>query len=415
MVLTFSLCTSCGEHMQPEEARCASCGNARLNADPVSTLSFSPPSAPTQAKREYRSELRSERKSERPTNLLSMVLPRKGQPNVVLPIAATMVGLFALIPICMYSIESSYQNTAHSYLNEKALEAIKTGQNTDAIEIMTREQIEHRGLGPDQQQIMDQARYERAGQALHSGSYDLAVIDLKHISARFPRNMVEQRLAQVNYQIAHQPKQPKQAAQRKAEEHPSSPAPPPVPPPAQPQKKSMSGSGKLQQLAAKDLSKGQKHNSEMQALEGVAVVPQQNNAPVSPPVVQPPVRVGWPYIVPQNDRALSRAQPSQGQISQAANEQGEQLRPSGQRDRRAGQSAGALAMVVKPSPSPLGNDTSGRSVTHAGNEAINESEFVPLDLVRYNELLATYFSREQKTTHEPPSFKEWIKLGKPKF
>jgi len=42
-------------------------------------------------------------------------------------------------------------------------------------------------------------------------------------------------------------------------------------------------------------------------------------------------------------------------------------------------------------------------------------DFVPSDVVRYNELLATYFSATHKDNQEPPSYKEWLKSGKPKF
>jgi len=39
------------------------------------------------------------------------------------------------------------------------------------------------------------------------------------------------------------------------------------------------------------------------------------------------------------------------------------------------------------------------------------------DQVRYNELLAGYFSQEHKVSgaNEPPSLKEWIDNGRPKF
>ena len=98
-----------------------------------------------------------------------------GQPAVLLPILASTVGLFALIPICMYAIDNSYKDISVKYLNDKALEAIQIGHTTEAIEIMTREQIEHTTLRRDQLDILDQAFYKRSAQFMESNNYTSAL------------------------------------------------------------------------------------------------------------------------------------------------------------------------------------------------------------------------------------------------
>lgn len=179
MVVAISLCTRCGSQTQADDRYCQDCGG------------FIEKSVRSEA------SASSIRKAFRPSILkLIMSSTRPGQPAFMMPILASAIGIVALIPICMYAIESSYRDISHKYLNEKALEAIAIGHTTEAIEIMTREKIEHATLRPDQLAIMDQALYRRSAQFMESKNYTAALGDLHRITTEFPRSLVDQRIAE---------------------------------------------------------------------------------------------------------------------------------------------------------------------------------------------------------------------------
>lgn len=312
MVAVASLCTSCGSQIQTEDRYCQECGNYLDDKKSLSSYSS----------QRHIPVVNPERK------FLGITLPRSGQPAVVLPLVASFIGLFLLIPICLYGIETSYKSTAHSYLNEKALEAIKIGHTTEAIDIMTREVIEHKELTTDQRQIMDQAMYVRSGQFMESNDYTSALADLNGISPTFPRAMVEER-SRLCYQALHNGQQRK--------------------PQSAPPKQTATYSDAIQQR---------------QSFE---------------------------------KRAKTELSKLKQSLSNATIE-------------RSGD-----GLTAESIESPDANQS--QLVSHADNRAStnSNSDFVPTDVVRYNELLATYFSHGQTSSKEPPTFKEWVRLGKPKF
>ncbi|CAN5327785.1 hypothetical protein BH10CYA1_BH10CYA1_30100 [soil metagenome] len=60
----------------------------------------------------------------------------------------------------------------------------------------------------------------------------------------------------------------------------------------------------------------------------------------------------------------------------------------------------------------------GQSPAQKGLLKVKSAKITENDQVRYNELLAGYFSEEHKlssASSEPPSLKEWIDIGRPKF
>jgi hypothetical protein len=63
-------------------------------------------------------------------------------------------------------------------------------------------------------------------------------------------------------------------------------------------------------------------------------------------------------------------------------------------------------------------DPSHSSTASLGNKGGKPTKILEHDVVRYNELLARYFSQDKKQlsgSAEPPALKEWIELGKPSF
>lgn len=311
MVAVVSLCTSCGSQIQADDRYCQDCGNY-LSLRNTATPS---PNQPVVVQRERK--------------FLWFKVPNNRQPAVVLPIVASFAGLLLIIPACLYGIETSYKSTAHSYLNEKALEAIKIGHTTEAIDIMTREEIEHKTLTQDQRQIKDQALYVRAGQFMESNDYTSALADLNSITPTFPRALVEERFLLCNRALH-------KGQQRK-------------PQTGQPKQPAEDGDAHQQRQSIERKAKAEL-NKFKQSLRGASIA--QNGDAVTVEAIAPPETASEPS-------------------TQATNRK----------------------------------DANSKNST---------SDFVPTDVVRYNELLATYFSRGQ-SSKEPPTLKEWVRLGKPKF
>ncbi len=81
--------------------------------------------------------------------------------------------------------------------------------------------------------------------------------------------------------------------------------------------------------------------------------------------------------------------------------------------RRSDVSVDVAAGQTPPSETPARTDMPPRRPEKSKSAKISEN-----DQVRYNELLAAYFSQEYKQSSgasEPPSLKEWIDSGRPKF
>lgn len=80
-----------------------------------------------------------------------------------------------------------------------------------------------------------------------------------------------------------------------------------------------------------------------------------------------------------------------------------------------GDSALADDSASPPHPDASRSDSAAKKVSAGKPKAVKITEN---DQVRYNELLAGYFSQEHKQSSaatEPPSLKEWIDSGRPKF
>jgi hypothetical protein len=281
---------------------------------------------------------------------------------VLLPILASTVGLFALIPICMYAIDNSYKDISVKYLNDKALEAIQIGHTTEAIEIMTREQIEHTTLRRDQLDILDQAFYKRSAQFMESNNYTSALADLYRITPAFPKKLVEQRIAECN---GHLPDGGKHG-------HPTS-----------------------QTQPAKDATNQAK-------IKGMV-------APETQPAAQAQLQNPAPSLVPSvsADQQKSLSQKLLSTLKQR------HLLPERKRASEVSTTTNNTAEIGNLNSTTAAGSASGNSATAQTTSA--EPDFVPTDVVRYNELLAGYFSHNKKTRSEPPTFKEWVRAGRGNF
>ena len=361
MVVAFSLCTKCGSQTQTDDRFCQDCGTVVERS----------------TRNELHSSLRSSPNQVKPItkkHWFTMPGSTPGQPAVLLPILASTIGLFALIPICMYAIDNSYKDISVKYLNDKALEAIEIGHTTEAVEIMTREQIEHTTLRRDQLDVLDKAFYKRSAQFMESNNYTSALADLYRITPAFPKKLVEQRIAECN---SHLPDGGKHIQPQSR----TAPAP------------------------AKDGSNAVNTNG--------LVAP--GAAPIAPAQLQNPVPSLVPSVSADQQKSISQKListlkqrhllPERKRISTDSRSSNNVDTNSTASNTTA--SAGSPSHTTAPGSvgeTPANASTSG-----------SDQDFVPTDVVKYNELLATYFSHNQKTRSEPPTFKEWVRAGRGNF
>jgi len=295
---------------------------------------------------------------------LANLSPRSAKPVIALPVVAAVVALFLMVPWGIYALERSYSSISAQYICEQANKNIDEQRPGVAIELLGRLSLAHGGLTASQQQQMNRALFQEADQCILAGKYQSALADLKRISKEFARQQELQERAEVCKRYLWQQANIAKSSRGNSILHG-----------ARPQYSQNSLASLESKLAAAE--RQSRHKAEHKDAAGTRKL-----APVSAPV----------KFAESKEKVRKIASYNSSNIAV---------------DATTTSNSDALQSRV---PETAAADKP---------KAKSSAGFAHNDVVRYNELLAGYFSSrsgvQSGDLHEPPSFREWIEMGKTKF
>lgn len=286
--------------------------------------------------------------------------PGLAKPVVTLPLIFAAVIGFVLIIIFLLGFEKSYSAFSNRYVIEQARQAHKENRFDEAATIMERFAIGHQ-LDEQQRTLLYDVYLARAEQRIGRSDYVGAMSDLDKISAQYSKFiLVTGRKNELVELIKVQ------QAQALAQSF-------------------IAAKGRLK------VERSKLHRNEKPAMSSPT-----NSVLVAPSAIS---------VVPQSETP-------RGAIHSES--------PSVRSESTSGSESAAGHSEPVDFPPALSNPAPSRSELPAqkGLLKAKAAKITESDQVRYNELLAGYFSQEHKQTSgasEPPSLKEWIDIGRPKF
>jgi len=269
--------------------------------------------------------------------------------------AGIIVVVFVLLPSLLRTLDGAYNSISKQFMYEQAQKHEKSGKLEEALNVMT---LLERSGACDKYQIafLDRVLFEHAVACAHIGNFGQALIDLSRITPNYKdfkavQEKTRQYQADAEKAIAHMKKH--------------------QPKPSAPNQSDSSAQRAATSLRIEDMFKS---------------------------------AISLPDAVNRQKKQLAEKQANEAARDSAASQ-----------ERPPGPEPGSVNPApASPAPGSVNPPLPGRQKTEAAG-ACKES-----DLIRYNELLAGYFSRGPQggthgSSHEPPSFKEWLSLGKPNF
>ncbi len=291
--------------------------------------------------------------------------PSLAKPVVTLPLVALAVIGFALIMFLLLGFEKSYSGFSNHYVIEQATQAYKENRFDEAATILERLSV-GRKLDDQQRTLLCDVYLARAEQRVGRSDYVGAMSDLDKIPSQYSKFILvtgrKNELAElIKVQQVHAQAQALSATK-----------------------------GRLKQDRSKSTQAGKITNSVLSAPPAISVKLRSEAQQSSTPSEFPKVGSQTPVV------------------------RSESTLPSAEIDQKS------PALARTEAQPALSNAVSSRSElpTQKGLLKAKAAKITENDQVRYNELLAGYFSQEHKQSSgasEPPSLKEWIDIGRPKF
>lgn len=445
MTIELCSCHKCGSATSNEDRYCQDCGTFLQ----VSEVRLDLPIAGR-----FRTELS----------------PHSAKTTVPIPLIAGIVIALILTPFLICTVEKLGASVSRQFIREQAQTALKNDKPKEALKLLRSLMLNNNNsLTTSERMILNQALYTESMALAQQGSYKIALAELSQISSDYPELLkVQQQLAAWKTLSLQQERQ----AQVRSNAHRESCRL------KQRATKLAHSDDKLNSFssAINNESAGKADSSFASSLpssttafgkETVAACKTgqiQNGADntiVSGSELQTAEKNGRsrierierePGFLPAPDRQLQTTVSSRNggcvQTSIQNNRRSEsetntqQLAP-GELKTRGDLSARAIEpqanapydgsgitatdlkasgnSAIIPNGARLLDDNTGRPNARQNSEAKSERHFAHKDVVRYNELLAAYFSgkvnRGQKPGQaaEPPSLKEWVDAGRPGF
>lgn len=349
------LCPSCRAEISEDDSFCQECGSALSFADGEE-------SAPRLAQLK-----------------MARLHPSLAKPVVTLPLIAMAVVGFVLVMVFLISFEKSYSGFSNHYVIEQAAQAYKENRFDEAATILERFSIAHK-LDDQQRTLLSDVYLARAEQRVGRSDYVGAMSDLDKIPSQYAKFiLVTGRKNELAELIKVQQTQA--------------------------------------QAQALSVTKGRvKHERGQSALSAKSSVSSSTNTVLpAPSVISAAPQSELPHASTRAESKVMSAEPEQRPSGRVPS-----ISPPESSVARAEPSQSRSESLRSESPAVLPNAASIRSELpgQKGLLKAKAARITESDQVRYNELLAGYFSHEHKQTSgasEPPSLKEWIDIGRPKF
>lgn len=352
------LCPSCRAEISEDDSFCQECGSALSLPDAVESVS-----QPAQLK-------------------MARLHPSRAKPVVTLPLVALAVVGFALIMVFLVGFEKSYSGFSNRYVIEQATKSYKENRYDEAATILERFSVGHK-LDESERTLLSDVYLARAEQRVTRADYVGAMSDLGKIPSQYSKFILvtgrKNELAElIKVQQAQAQSQSTSATKGHSKQERSKSSTSPVSSLTSPVSSSTSPVlSSTKSISSTTKPSSSTTNSVLQAPLAISTARQAELPRSSARSDSPVVHSELPAA---HSEALVRSAESQ----------------------------------PAPVASPPKSDLAAQKVLLKAKAAkITES-----DQVRYNELLAGYFSQDHKQTSgasEPPSLKEWIDIGRPKF
>lgn len=300
--------------------------------------------------------------------------PSLAKPVVTLPLVAMAVVGFFLVMVFLLGFEKSYSAFSNHYVIEQATQAYKENRFDEAATILERFSIGHK-LDEQQRTLLSDVYLARAEQRVGRTDYVGAMSDLDKIPSQYAKFiLVTGRKNELAELIKVQQTQA--------------------------------------QAQALSVAKGRvKHERGKSVLSAKSSVSSSTNTVLPAPSVI--------SAAPQSEppHALTR---EESPVVSAESERGHSGRVRTMSSPDSPGTSAESPEARSESPAAPANAAAIRSdlPVQKGLLKAKAAKITESDQVRYNELLAGYFSHEHKQTSgasEPPSLKEWIDIGRPKF
>ncbi len=372
---TLPLCPSCQAEISEDDSFCQECGSPLSLAE-----AGEPVRQPVQLK-------------------MTRLHPSLGKPVVALPLVGLIVLGLVLITIFLLGFEKSYSGFSNRYVIEQATQSYKENRFDEAATILERLSLSHK-LDDEQRTLLSDVYLARSEQRAGRSDYVGAMSDLLKIPPQYSKFiLVTGRRNELAELIKVQQAQAQAQALAAAKNHVKS-------------ERSKS------QLSSKALANSAT-TATLQAPPAISVTPATETVSSGNHGQAQSTGSEFP---------ASRIE-SSGRAESQMSHSGSQTLLSGSQTSHSGSQtslSGSQAAQSEVQPSRLetkptaSNSPAMRSEASVPNGLLKAkaSKITENDQVRYNELLAGYFSQEHKQSSgasEPPSLKEWIDIGRPKF
>lgn len=366
-------CPSCRAETAEDDVFCQECGAALPVAEPVA---------------ESRSAVRSG---------LERLHPSLSKPVVALPLVVFAIVAIGAISFFLVGFEKSYSGFSNQYVVDQAHQAYKDSRFDEAATFLERLALTH-SLDEEQKTLLNDIYLARSSQRMQRLDYAGAMSDLNKIPPQYSKFvLVSGRKNELTELIKVRQAQQQASAFPMPKNH-----------------------LKTDKVASSHSSKK------------VAAPAAESAENLSPPSAISSTNERVANEIVANERSTNeRVADERTAHERSANERSANERSANERtvnermanariasrvdspSRRSDVSVDAAAGQTPPSETPARTDTPPRRPEKSKSAKISEN-----DQVRYNELLAAYFSQEHKQSSgasEPPSLKEWIDSGRPKF
>ncbi len=313
------------------------------------------------------------------------------KPVVALPLIIFVVAVFVFVPICLVRFEKSYSEFSVKYATEQALNSYKENHFDEAAMVLERLAISHK-LDEEQRSLLNNIYLARAEQRANNLDYNNAIGDLDKISPQFSKSILVSLKKHEYFELLTKQQNRTRASVAVAKAH-------------------------LKTAAHSTSLKTPTVCTEPSLSTPVAlktVLSSNKSTPASKSVASTtalssntsPAKLTADYSSPT--LSLTGSPTAKAPFSSTATV------PAFPPTTTNAPMMASSPTLIQSSPEmphsqslPAKVPKTSKSIKYAEN-----------DLVRYNELLAGYFSQDRKTSSAlagPPSLKEWIDLGKPSF
>ncbi|RTL44954.1 MAG: hypothetical protein EKK48_06805 [Candidatus Melainabacteria bacterium] len=315
---------------------------------------------------------------------LERLHPSLSKPVVALPLVSIALIAVGAISFFLVGFEKSYSGFSNQYVVDQARQACKENKFDEAATCLERLALNHK-LDDDQLALLNDVYLARSAQRVQRLDYVGAMADLNRIPPQYSKFIVvNTRRNELNELIrARQAQQQLQST-----------------------------------LAAKNALRAEKSKLRFTATStqagaastqaGTALASSLKSTAVKSPAAVSSSQT--PDVIPATTSSSSSSSSTAASSSTVS---------AGSPSSAVVSDRAASGSIPESTLSKAAGEASHAGVTaQKANSRSKVAKITENDQVRYNELLAGYFSQEHKQSAgamEPPSLKEWIESGRPKF